>query len=145
MPDDKPWELRLSWRRLFAYWLVVILIVSTFPWIGGEPNWHRVRWIPLLEVMHSFRRMFDAVANVVFYIPLGLAYVTMRSSSVPRLIMEAGLLSLLLSVGCEFIQIFSPFRYPSMTDVVTNSVGGLLGAAIGGYLHGKKLLVSFER
>ncbi len=120
-------------------------MVSTFPWIVGHADWHRVRWIPFLEVTHSFRRMFDAVANIVFYLPFGFSYVQVRSSSILRLILEAGLVAFFLSASCEFVQVFSPFRYPTMTDVVTNTIGGLVGAAIGSRLYGKKLVAIFDR
>ena len=43
---------------------------------------------------------------------------------------EAALAGLLLSVICELYQVFSPVRFPSMTDVLMNTIGALAGASI---------------
>ena len=48
-----------------------------------------------------------------------------------KLICEATLAGLLLSVTCELYQVFSPVRFPSMTDVLMNTIGAFVGAAMG--------------
>jgi glycopeptide antibiotics resistance protein len=45
------------------------------------------------------------------------------------LICEAALVGLLLSVTCELYQVFSPVRFPTMTDVLMNTIGALAGAS----------------
>ena len=73
----------------------------------------------------------DAIANFFLYIPLGFAYAKVRGGAGVTLIFESVSVGLLLSVTCELYQVFSPVRFPSMTDVLTNSLGALVGAKIG--------------
>ena len=47
-----------------------------------------------------------------------------------KLICGATLAGLLLSVTCELYQVFSPVRFPSMTDVLMNTIGASAGASI---------------
>ena len=46
-----------------------------------------------------------------------------------KLICEAALVGLVLSVTCELYQVFSPVRFPTMTDVLMNTIGALAGAS----------------
>jgi VanZ family protein len=46
-----------------------------------------------------------------------------------KLIGEAALVGLVLSVTCELYQVFSPVRFPTMTDVLMNTMGALAGAS----------------
>jgi VanZ family protein len=72
----------------------------------------------------------DAIANFVLYIPLGFAYSKARRGAGGTLILEAAIVGLLLSMTCELYQVFSPVRFPSMTDVLLNGLGALVGASI---------------
>lgn len=47
-----------------------------------------------------------------------------------KVLYEAALLGLLLSMTVDHYQIFSPARLPTMTDVLMNTVGALLGASL---------------
>ena len=121
----------LPWRRIFLVWLFLIIVVTSFPWVVGPPQWGRIRWIPLLDVLHSpLRRGVDAIVNFFLYLPLGFSYVRIRSSTTIKSMLEAGLLGLLLAGSCELYQVFSPVRFPTMTDVLTNTLGALGGASI---------------
>ena len=59
-----------------------------------------------------------------------VCYVRMRAVPGVRLISEAGFVGLLLSLTCEFYQVFSPVRFPTMTDVLMNTIGASAGATI---------------
>ena len=88
--------------------------------------------MPLVDMFRSYRLFRDAVANCLLYIPFGFAYVKVRGTDRVRLILDAALLGLVLSVTCELYQVFSPVRVPSMTDVVMNTIGAFAGALIAG-------------
>ena len=119
------------WTLIFVGWILVIGVVCSFPWWLESPQWGRVRWIPLLDVLRSPRRLLrDTIANALLYMPLGFAYVRMRAVPGLRLISEAGFVGLLLSLTCEFYQVFSPVRFPTMTDVLMNTIGASAGATI---------------
>jgi VanZ family protein len=49
-----------------------------------------------------------------------------------KFLCEAAIVGLALSLICEFYQVFSPVRFPSMTDVVMNTLGAFAGALIAG-------------
>jgi VanZ family protein len=114
-----------------AGWILLTLVLCTFPWWIDAPQWWRIRWIPLLDVWRSPHRLLrDAIANCLLYLPLGFAYVRVRAVGGMTSIFEAGVSGLLLSGMCELYQVFSPVRFPTMTDVLMNTVGALLGAWI---------------
>jgi glycopeptide antibiotics resistance protein len=128
-----PWFQRLPvWRFILVGWILLIVVLCSFPWWVESPQWGRVRWIPLLDVLQSPRLLRDAIANCALYIPLGFAYARVREVARVKLICEAALAGLLLSMTCECYQVFSPVRFPTMTDVLMNTIGALAGASIAG-------------
>jgi VanZ family protein len=126
------WSLSThAWTLIFVGWILLIVILSSFPWWVESAQWNRVRWIPLLDLFRSPRWLLrDAIANCFLYVPLGCAYAGMRAATGGRLVGEAALAGLGVSLTCELYQVFSPVRFPSMTDVLINTVGALLGASI---------------
>jgi len=119
------------WTCILVGWILLIIVLCSFPWWLESPQWGRVRWIPLLDVLRSpYRLLRDAIANCFLYIPLGFAYARVRGAPRVKLLCEATLAGLLLSVACELYQVFSPVRFPSMTDVLMNTIGALAGASI---------------
>jgi glycopeptide antibiotics resistance protein len=119
------------WTLILVGWILLILVLCSFPWWVESPQWGRVRWVPLLDVLRSPHWLLrDAIANCFLYMPLGFAYARVRVVSAVTLMCEAALVGLLLSVTCELYQVFSPVRFPSMTDVLINTVGALAGASI---------------
>ena len=121
-----------TWTVILIGWILFIIVLCSFPWWVESPQWGRVRWIPLLDVLRwpHPRVLRDAIANFILYIPLGFAYARARVASGGKLVGEATLVGLLLSMTCELYQVFSPVRFPSMTDVLTNSLGALAGASV---------------
>ena len=118
------------WTILLAGWVLLVFVVCTFPWWIESAQWGRVRWIPLLDAFRSSRLLRDTVANCFLYMPLGFAYARVRAAPGIKSMYEAAIVGLLLSISCEFYQVFSPVRFPSMTDVVMNTTGAFLGASI---------------
>ena len=75
---------------------------------------------------------FDAIVNLLSYLPFGLLAgmaLHARFGSLPSVI--AGLcLGILLSAGMEYLQMYLPARISSNMDLLSNSVGALLGALL---------------
>ena len=121
------------WALVLIGWVLLIIVLCSFPWWLEFPRWGRVNWIPLLDVLRGPYWVFrDAIANCFLYIPVGVAYARVRQVTGAKLVSEAALVGLLLSAICELYQVFSPVRFPSMTDVVTNTAGALIGASLAG-------------
>jgi glycopeptide antibiotics resistance protein len=127
------------WRRFLIGWIVLILLLCSVPWWVESPRWGRVRLIPLLDVLRGpYWVLRDAIANVLLYVPFGFAYARMRGTAGVRSMCEAALVGVVVSMTCELYQVFSPVRYPTMTDILTNSIGALWGASIAGKWLPKK-------
>jgi VanZ family protein len=88
-------------------------------WNGWPPEWNR----------YVLR---DILLNIILYVPLGLAaaMVFLRRHSRAISAAAAILLAFALSAGMEILQAYEPRREPSSLDVLTNVMGGTLGALI---------------
>ncbi len=70
----------------------------------------------------------ETAANVVMFLPLGAL---IASVALPRLWWVSGVLGLSLSLSIEFTQAeFLPQRFASVSDLLANTAGALLGGGI---------------
>lgn len=67
----------------------------------------------------------EFIANIALMVPLGVGLALLLP---PRRWWIAVVACSLLSVGFELAQLFLPSRMPSVTDWISNSLGGLAGA-----------------
>jgi VanZ family protein len=117
---------------LLAY-LFLIIYASWFPFSG----WHNQGLSPFifLETMKMPRywTLFDAITNVIGYVPLGTLIVY---SLYPRIkgiwaLLIAAAAGALVSGTMEAVQTFLPTRVSSNLDFYTNAIGCALGGLIG--------------
>ncbi len=75
---------------------------------------------------------FDAVANLLAYVPFGLLLaLSLRTRfSAGRCVLLSMLGGMLLSTSMEYLQMYLPMRTSSNFDLLTNSSGTLLGAIL---------------
>ena len=94
-------------------------------------------WIPPEEIRGflwaswpRYITLEDVVVNVAAYVPLGflVAHAFMAKLGLRRAVLAAAALALLTSIAMECVQMFMPARIASNVDVLTNGVGGLIGA-----------------
>lgn len=113
-------------RRQIALWLVVAAIVAaTFPWdFRDHAHWQKVAWVPFAS---GIVRVRDLAGNLALYAPLGYLLSGLSERWRTALVL-LGPLS--LSLALELSQVWSHVRFPSATDVLMNSLGALLGAAL---------------
>ncbi|MGZ5090020.1 MAG: VanZ family protein [Burkholderiales bacterium] len=116
-------------RILAIAYFVVIAYASLQPFSG----W----WIPPQEIRlflsapwPRYITLEDVLVNIAAYVPLGflLARAFMAHFSSPRAVFIAAALACLISVAMETVQMFMPARIASNVDVLTNGIGGLIGA-----------------
>ena len=109
--------------------MVVIAYTSLQPFSG----W----WVPPEEIRlflsapwPRYITLEDVLVNIGAYVPLGflLARAFMARFSRPRAVVVAAAVACLTSVAMEAIQMFLPSRIASKVDVLTNGLGGLIGA-----------------
>ena len=98
---------------------VLIACLTLVPFAGAKPG------ADALCLFCGERAAADAVLNVLLYLPLGVG-LALAGWNAPR----AVLLSLLLSGAIEAAQIVIPGRDSSARDVLTNALGGYLGAVL---------------
>ena len=130
----------MSRAALLAYFLLIIY-ASWFPFSG----WHNQGLSPLIFLEHTsmprYWTMFDAVINVIGYIPFGmlLAYAMHpRIRGIVAFVLVA-LIGALVSGAMEAVQTYLPSRVSSNLDFYTNAAGCTLGGLFG-VLSARKLL-----
>lgn len=111
-------------RYQLLLWIAVIL-AAVVPWTGFQPHshWARVGWWPFLSPPVRLR---DLVLNLLLYMPFGVFFVR----QFPRrgwAVVGALVAGCCLSLATEATQVYSHGRFPTMTDVVMNSAGALVG------------------
>lgn len=120
--------LHLAWLLAVAY-LLVIAYASLQPfsgWWQPPPEFRRflsAPWPPYITLE-------DVLVNIGAYVPLGflVTRALMRRLGNGGAVISAALFACLTSVAMETAQMFMPTRIPSNVDVLTNSIGGLMGA-----------------
>jgi glycopeptide antibiotics resistance protein len=98
------------------------------------PRIYKINWIPFGGIHRAFSRS-DAIANILFFIPLGLLLATRNILHYYRkfsfidwvTIVTAGFLC---SASVEVLQIFTLDRHTSITDLLMNTLGTAIGAGI---------------
>jgi hypothetical protein len=115
----RPTGWRPSQRQIVAAIVVVILGATLLP------SRTDVRRPFAFCLMCDFRWLADAVLNVALFLPLGLV-AGWRAKS-PWKVALAGAL---FSTAIELLQIAVPGRDPELRDILSNSAGAALGAAL---------------
>lgn len=112
--------LRLG-RALLGYLALMVGIITlapfdfqTIPAHGWTTIWNRS----------------DVVMNVLMFVPFGFVHQLTRPRGAPVDWLRVVLLGALLSGLIEFAQLFAPQRYSSPLDLLTNTLGAALGAAL---------------
>lgn len=78
--------------------------------------------------------LFDIIGNIIFFIPLGflLSGTLNKASDMSflRRLTYCTALGFTLSFTVEFVQMWSPIRYSSILDLMTNTFGTALGVMV---------------
>ncbi|MFM2407371.1 MAG: hypothetical protein RL358_113 [Pseudomonadota bacterium] len=121
---------RLRLWLCFGY-VLLISYASLSPFTGWRDaafSFSDVLQQPLLQTYTAF----DALLNIISYIPLGLLLgLTLRARlGALASLLVACFLGLALSASMEFLQMYLPSRTSSNLDLLTNVSGTLLGALL---------------
>ena len=112
-----------------------IVYGSLFPF-QYRPNGSAIQI--LLATARTPLSQSELAANILFYVPLGLA----AAAALRRIpgwakFLLAGLGGSLLSAGMELAQAYSVGRSPDLWDLYANAAGSFLGAAVGAFCSSK--------
>ena len=125
---------------LAGAYTALVIYASLYPFSG----WHD-SGAPVVDFLGAawprWYTTFDLVTNALGYLPLGFLCVPALQPRLGRIaaVIAAALFCAGLSFGLETAQNFLPSRVPSNLDLGSNSIGGLIGAALGAW-GGKSLL-----
>jgi VanZ family protein len=146
--SEKPENLQASRvsRGALLLYAAVLIYASVNPFIG----WQIPRVFAILS-WPKYITLFDVFINVLAYIPLGALLAVRLSQRAhhnewrhPSLIawFSAVVVACLFSLSLELIQAFLPMRVSSPLDVITNTLGGALGATLTMLPIGRRLIAA---
>lgn len=119
-------------RTLLASGYVLLIVYASLSPFSG---W-REQGISFLEVLVAPFKLtytpFDAILNLLSYLPLGLLInLALRKHAGVLAATLAGFFAgVALSVGMEYLQMYLPTRNSSNVDMLANSLGALLGTIL---------------
>jgi VanZ family protein len=98
------------------------------------------------EFDRSRRYFNDIILNIAGFIPLGIILCVYFSFTRPRFqaIILATLVGALLSLVIEVLQAYIPSRTSGTTDIITNTIGALIGAALTNPNLVRKIVLKFQ-
>ena len=121
----------LAVRSLFFLYLVCVLWVTLLPVLSDLPKLVGNRYVPMeLEPFRDLRNGYGNAArqlalNVVMTVPFGFLWPLVRRR---RGLWRTVLAALLMSLCIELLQpLLTAYRTSDITDVIANTVGGLVG------------------
>lgn len=124
----RPAGLCLIWLLFIVYGSLVPL---DFQFVTPEAAWQRFANAPMLQLGATSRA--DWIANGLLYFPLGfLATLSMAGvRQRPRLqaVLAACMLSALVALVVEYLQVYFPPRTVSRNDLLAEAIGATTGAA----------------
>ena len=108
-----------------AFIILFITILTRFPSLS-----HSIRLTPFwsyAEVFTGQRSPSGILLNIALFIPLGWFLATVASDKRKKYIL---LLTILLSITIELIQYYTGRGTADIDDVISNTLGGIMGALI---------------
>ncbi|BBJ00516.1 teicoplanin resistance protein VanZ [Ferrigenium kumadai] len=125
-------ETRARLRTWLALGYVLFIVYASLSPFSG---WQE-QGLDFAEVLGSPLRLtytaFDATINLLSYLPVGLLIglaLRARLNATASVIISLGL-GIALSASMEYLQMYLPSRISSNTDLLTNSLGTLIGALL---------------
>lgn len=146
LSSDTHRKASASVRIALLVYLLLIIYASGFPFSGWRDN-GLAPWAYLGERMPHYWTLFDLVVNVIGYVPLGslivlALYPRVRGSWAVVITCASGIL---LSMMLEALQSYLPSRVPSNLDLMTNTLGVVIGALAGTLMYSPVLEKSWLR
>ncbi|WP_051711413.1 VanZ family protein [Andreprevotia chitinilytica] len=123
-------------RYFFACYLLLVLIVSWYPFSGWRFTGEPVFAFYTYPLPYYFT-FFDNLINVLAYIPLGASVALMvRRRAWSWLV--GTLAGFLLSCVVEFVQQFIPGRIADNLDIMSNTFGAFIGGVFALFLASRR-------
>lgn len=125
--------LYLRWENFLVISNVIVIVIATlFPFDFIERD-HLYLMMMLKRFFRPNSDIYDLIANILLFLPLGFGFgkiFQQRFSGKLVLLITSFFLSATVSLIVEIIQIYLPTRTPSLIDLLSNILGGILGTVI---------------
>ena len=122
-------EFTIAWsRKLLVIAALVVVVCTLYPFTFTFTGTS-----PLVAIAQGFRSRsswLDVFANIILFAPLGFGLAgiwSQRQSSVVIKLAVVALASSIFSLMIEIFQVFLPGRRPTPLDVISNTLGGVVG------------------
>jgi glycopeptide antibiotics resistance protein len=134
---SKPARRMTAWNeRLLVVSFLFILLCTLFPFrFVGHDNFSIAELFDRFDVRFT---LSDVISNIVLFMPVGFSVNCLFSTThkkrfsklITTFIICAG-----FSTMVEIFQVFLPMRSPNVVDIVSNSLGGMVGYPIGHFFR----------
>lgn len=111
--------------------MLFVLGCTLFPFQFSLDNVPGQRVSDALFIQIGPDRGLDVLTNVLLFLPFGVAvagFLEQKRASRPRVIVAVLVTSVCVSYVIEVLQQLVPGRFSSLTDVASNTFGGVVGA-----------------
>lgn len=120
-------------RILFVFYLAFLVWIVMFKMNFSFQDIHSVREVNLIpfyykDISPGDAPLLEALMNAVVFIPFG--FLLTKSLSITRMTKKAVII-VTVSLIFEALQYFLSIGASDITDIITNSVGGIIGALLG--------------
>lgn len=125
-----------KWGVLMYLLFSLVLLMWPFSFFLGGTLSHKPFLLNLPYGLVSLEPifLFDIIGNIVFFIPLGflLSGTLNKALAMPflRRLFYCTAFGFGLSFTVEFVQMWSPIRYSSILDLMTNTAGTAIGVFV---------------
>ena len=130
VPAPTPRHPRLATILSARVAYIAIILIATLT--NLEPNWHDgLVGERLARAIHppvAWSDTIDAIRNVLLFAGFGAIWEVTSRLTLRTALWRATLYGCLLSITVETLQLFSPVRFSSILDVMTNTGGAFIGA-----------------
>ena len=113
---------------IMAMSLGIILYLTLLPFNFAIPYNLSINYI--VEIFQQATNINDIIVNIILFMPFGLsltAFFASKSHFFIKILVTVFFLTCCLSLTVEILQIFLISRHSTLSDIVCNSLGGLLG------------------
>lgn len=113
---------------LFLMWNILFKYVSPIELFSNQREFHRsINLIPFNDIINGYYNQMDIVGNIILFIPLGI-YISMFLKGF-KWYKNVAILAL-ISLVFEASQYIFAIGASDVTDLITNTFGGVIGIAL---------------
>jgi glycopeptide antibiotics resistance protein len=129
--------MQRKYKIAFIAYTAVIYFLTIVPFRYRPPAMHHLPW----PIGPSYFELPDFCANIVLFVPFGfLLHFILSKKKYYDSVCKAIFIGCGMSLSIETLQIIILARFPSFTDLFSNTLGSGMGACVGLFVERKNLI-----